>query len=73
MADPAEQSKHNTENHDAWVLKSLEYDQLVSAKRKAYPRRRLSGLESVVIWTLRLYLIFMVAVVVYQILHGSAS
>jgi hypothetical protein len=50
-----------------WVLSSLEHDQLVKAKKQPIPRRHLKGPELVVLWSLRLYLIFMTAVVAYQV------
>jgi hypothetical protein len=49
------------------VLSSLEHDQLVGAKKHHIPRRRLKGPELVVLWSLRLYLLFMMAVVTYQV------
>jgi hypothetical protein len=49
------------------VLSSLEHDQLVRAKKHAIPRRHLKGGELVVLWALRIYLLFMMAVVIYQV------
>jgi hypothetical protein len=49
------------------VLYSLEHDQLVRAKKQFIPRRHLKGPELVVLWALRIYLLFMMAVVVYQV------
>lgn len=49
------------------VLSSLEHDQLVGAKKHPIPRRHFSGLELAVIWALRLYLLFMMTVVGYQV------
>ena len=49
------------------VLSSLEHDQLVEAKKQPIPRRRLKRLELATLWALRLYLIFMMAVVAYQV------
>jgi len=49
------------------VLSSLEHDQLVKAKKHPIPRRHLRGPELVVLWALRLYLMFMMAVVAYQV------
>ena len=49
------------------VLSSLEHDQLVRAKKHFIPRRILKGPELVVLWGLRIYLLFMMAVVCYQI------
>jgi len=49
------------------VLSSLEHDQLARAKKHPIPRRHLKGPELVVLWALRLYLLFMMAVVMYQV------
>jgi hypothetical protein len=49
------------------VLSSLEHDQLVRAKKHHIPRRILKGQELAVLWALRVYLLFMMAVVVYQV------
>jgi hypothetical protein len=49
------------------VRSSLEPDQLVGAKKHHIPRRHFNGPELAVIWALRLYLIFMMAVVGYQV------
>jgi hypothetical protein len=49
------------------VLSSLEHDLLVGAKKHFIPRRILKGPELVVLWGLRIYLLFMMAVVVYQV------
>jgi hypothetical protein len=50
-----------------WVLSSLEPDQLANAKKHPIPRRHLKGSELLVLWSLRIYLLFMVAVVAYQV------
>ena len=55
----------NSDN--SWVLSSLEHDQLVRAKKHPIPRRDLKGAELAVLWGLRIYLLFMMAVVFYQI------
>lgn len=52
------------------VLSSLELDQLAAAKKKPIPRRQLRGFEKLVLWSLRIYVLFMIAVVVYQVLTG---
>jgi len=49
------------------VLSSLEHDQLARAKKHFIPRRHLKGRELLVLWALRLYLLFMMAVVGYQV------
>ena len=51
----------------SWVLSSLEHDQLVRAKKHPIPRRQLKGAELLVLWGLRIYLVFMMAVVAYQV------
>jgi hypothetical protein len=50
-----------------WVLSSLEHDQLVKARKHPIPRRHLKGPELLILWALRLYLLFMMAVVAYQV------
>ena len=51
----------------SWVLSSLEHDQLARAKKHFIPRRRLKGPELLIVWGLRLYLLFMMFVVAYQV------
>lgn len=48
------------------ALAELEPDQLVAEKSAPVPRRRLSPGELAVLWALRVYLLFMLAVVVWQ-------
>ncbi|MGA8493542.1 MAG: hypothetical protein WB711_24185 [Terriglobales bacterium] len=62
--------KDETQNLEAdrkLVLSSLEHDQLVRAKKHHIPLRILKGPELAVLWALRIYLLFMMAVVVYQV------
>ena len=49
------------------ALSALEPDQLVAAKKRPIPRRHLKGPELLILWSLRLYLLFMMAVVTYQV------
>jgi hypothetical protein len=56
----------------ASVITSLEPDQLAGAKAKHHcPRRRLTRPEMIVFWALRIYLVFMFGVVLYQIWQGA--
>jgi hypothetical protein len=59
--------QHDPPSDQSWVLSSLEPDQLSNAKKHPIPRRHLKGPELLVLWTLRLYLLFMMAVVSYQV------
>ena len=63
----AREETQNLEADRNLVLSSLEHDQLVRAKKHHIPRRILKGPELAILWTLRIYLIFMKAVVVYQV------
>jgi hypothetical protein len=58
---------HTLPSDQSWVLSSLEPDQLANAKKHPVPRRRLKGRELAVLWALRLYLLFMMSVVAYQV------
>ncbi len=53
------------------VLSTLEPDQLAEAKKQRLPRRCLRRSELLVLWFLRIYLLFMVAVVIYQAWTGT--
>jgi hypothetical protein len=58
---------HPSPADQTMVLSSLEHDQLVIAKKHPIPRRHLRGPELLVLWSLRLYLLFMMTVVAYQV------
>ena len=49
------------------VLSSLEPEQLAGLKKHFIPRRHLRRLEKFVLWSLRIYLLFMMVVVTYQV------
>jgi hypothetical protein len=52
----------------ASVLDVLEPDQLVSAKQTPLPRRRLTGMETFMLWLLRFYLVAAMGILLYQVL-----
>ena len=58
---------HLSPTDQTLVLSSLEHDQLVTAKKHPIPRRHLKGPELLILWSLRLYLLFMMTVVAYQV------
>jgi hypothetical protein len=57
-------------SQDSFVTAVLEPDQLSEAHKKPVPRRQLRGPLLLVVWLMRLYLLFMIAVVVYQVWSG---
>jgi len=60
-------TKTQSNPDESLVLSALEPDQLANAKKHPIPRRNLKGPELAVLWSLRLYLLFMMAVVGYQV------
>ncbi|MGB8011338.1 MAG: hypothetical protein WCF68_06980 [Terriglobales bacterium] len=60
-----------TREEIASVITALEPDQIIFTKEHHHcPRRQLTRKEKVLFWSLRIYLVFMVGVVVYQIWTG---
>jgi len=59
-----------TSSDQQLVLSSLEPEQLARLKKHLIPRRHLKGPEKFVMWSLRIYLLFMMVVVVYQVWTG---
>ncbi len=55
------------------ALSSLEPGQFTEAKKHHFPRRTLRVSQTLILWSLRIYLLFMIAVVAYQILSGPGS
>ncbi|HJX83385.1 MAG TPA: hypothetical protein VJ723_03480 [Candidatus Angelobacter sp.] len=65
--NPKDDAMEQAKTQKDFVTHVLEQDQLSQAKKRPVPRKHLSGIELVVLWSLRIYLLFMVAVVVYQV------
>jgi hypothetical protein len=53
------------------VMSTLEPGQLAGMKKQFLAKRKLTGVEVAVLWSLRIYLVFMVVVVVYKILFAA--
>jgi hypothetical protein len=65
--NPRQDAAHITERDPSWVMNSLEADQLAVARSQHYPRRKLKRSEAILFWGLRVYLLFMMGVVCYQV------
>jgi hypothetical protein len=66
-----EHSANSAEDLNSLVA-SLEPDQLTAAKQQHHcPRRSLTRFEKLVFWALRIYLVFMFGIVIYQIYTGA--
>ena len=66
---PSKDKGHSsiTSSDQELVLSSLEPEQLAGLKKHLIPRRHLRRLEKFVVWSLRIYLLFMVAVVIHEV------
>ncbi|MGA8531522.1 MAG: hypothetical protein WB622_17515 [Acidobacteriaceae bacterium] len=62
----SEEEQHITGAAADWIRATLEPDQLSRAKKTPVPRRALTSGELALLWTLRVYLIFMLVVVFWQ-------
>ena len=54
-----------------WILSTLERDQLVAEKHARLPRRTLGRGALALLWALRVYVVFMLAVVFWQAWLGT--
>ena len=69
---PSKDKGHSsiTSSDQELVLSSLEPEQLAGLKKHLIPRRHLRGFEKFVVWSLRIYLLFMTVVVIYEVWTG---
>jgi hypothetical protein len=73
MTKETKDQRNNSLEEEKLVLSSLEAGQLAQAKKQHFPRRALGKLQTFVLWSLRIYLLFMMAVVIYQIWSGAGN
>lgn len=53
------------------VLAALEPEQLVLAKRRPLPRRALKPMEILTLWVLRVYLVAVMGILIYQVVTSG--
>ncbi|HKD13331.1 MAG TPA: hypothetical protein VKE71_02195 [Candidatus Angelobacter sp.] len=63
--------QNRAETDSLGILASLEPDQLTAAKRQQVPRRHLKGSEVLLLWSMRVYVLFMIVVIIYQVWSGA--
>ncbi len=69
--DHKEESKLEAPDSQAsFVTSVLEHDQLSRASKRPVPRKNLKAPQLAILWSLRIYLLFMIAVVLYQVWVG---
>ena len=71
MTPKSKEQSAITPSDQELVLASLEPEQLAGLKKHVIPRRNLNGTEKFVMFSLRIYLLFMIVVVVYQVLASA--
>jgi hypothetical protein len=67
MSEHLGRNERSLTEDSKWVMSALEADQLSAAKAKHYPRRQLKRSETLLFWALRVYLLLMIGIVVYQV------
>jgi hypothetical protein len=71
MTEKNKASDFNNSLEQELVLSSLESGQLAEARKQPFPRRTLSASQTLVLWIMRLYVLFMMVVVIYQVWSGA--
>ncbi len=66
----SEPAKVQPSTEQELALALLEREQLTGMRHAVPPRRKLSRGEKLLFWALRVYVLFMLAVVAYQIIIG---